>query len=294
MLADFVWNLDPVLLRLGPLAIRYYGMVFALTLLTGYVFWRWQMRRGGYSQDDVDGFILWSVVAVIGGARLGHCFFYHPVRYLSDPITILQFWRGGLASHGATVGLIVALVLYARRRRLRVVEVLDRFAMSAAVGSAGIRLGNFLNSEIVGRPTTVPWAVRFVRFEAHAVPRHPSQLYELALGLTVLGTLVLVDRLAGREKRPLGLMVGLFLTLYFAGRFCVEFVKEYHTLSHSVLTMGQYLSILPFLAGAGLLVWTSKRRLVTADLPPLPKRQALTEPEPAPPPSKRRRRRRKR
>jgi len=123
------------------------------------------------------------------------------------------------------------------------------------VGAAGIRLGNFLNSEIVGRATDVPWAVRVMHYDNGAVARHPSQLYEFAMGLAILGALVLADRWAGREKRPLGLMTGLFLTLYFAGRFCVEFVKERQTPWEAALTTGQFLSILPFAAGVGLLWW---------------------------------------
>ncbi|GAG14383.1 unnamed protein product, partial [marine sediment metagenome] len=132
-------------------------------------------------------------------------------------------------------------------------------AMSAAVGAAGIRLGNFLNSEIVGRPAAVPWAVRFTLHDGGVVARHPSQLYEFAMGLSVLGLLILADRLAGREKRPRALMTGLFLTLYFAGRFCVEFFKEYHIDAlRGGLTMGQYLSIIPFCCGVALLIWVKQ------------------------------------
>lgn len=269
VLAAIVWDIDPVAIRLGSVEIRYYGIIFALTLLGGYILWRRQMRRGGYPLKVVDDFILWGVVAVIVGARLGHCIFYDPGYYFADPVTILFFWRGGLASHGATVGLIATLFFFARSRRLHPVEIMDRFSMSAAVGAAGVRLGNFMNSEIVGRAADVPWAVAFPRYAAlhnrHismseaaevAIPRHPSQLYEFAMGVAVLGLLVLADRLAGKEHRPLGLMTGLFLTAYFTGRFIVEFFKEYQAFGQdSSLTMGQVLSIPPFLAGVGLLLW---------------------------------------
>lgn len=274
-LATFTFNLDPVLVHLGPLQIRYYGAVFALTLLVAFWVWRRQMLRGGYSAAVAERFLAWGTIATLAGARLGHCLFYEPARYLSDPLTILFFWEGGLASHGATIGLLLALFLFARSHRVRTLELVDRFAMSAAVGASGIRLANFLNSEVVGREATVPWAVHFMRYEDHgAAARHPSQLYEFALGLTVLLALALVDRWAGREKRLRGLMTGLFLALYFGGRFFVEFFKEYQTDFEradlgQTITMGQMLSIVPFVAGVALLVWV-KRHPRTAPPPPVP------------------------
>ncbi len=256
LMLGFLWNLDPVLIHLGPVTIRYYGAVFVCTLVIAFLFWRWQMKRGGYGKAATEGFITWGALATILGARLGHCLFYEPARYLSKPLEMLYFWQGGLASHGATIGLVLALVLYCRIHKLPVLELMDRFSPSAAIGAAGVRLGNFLNSEIVGRVTDLPWAVRFARYEDHgAYARHPSQLYEFAMGLLVLLAVVLADRWAGREKRPRGLLVGTFLLLYFTGRFCVEFVKEYQALDNSFLTMGQYLSIIPMLIGAVLLVW---------------------------------------
>jgi phosphatidylglycerol---prolipoprotein diacylglyceryl transferase len=252
-----MFDLDPVLVRLGLLQIRWYGAVFASTLLVAYWVWRWQMLRGGYSRAFADRFLVWGTIATLAGARLGHCLFYEPERFLDDPVSILFFWQGGLASHGAAIALILALVLFARRNRLAILELMDRFAMSAAVGSAGIRLGNFLNSEIVGRATSVPWAVRFIHWDNGAIARHPSQLYEFSMGLLVLLILYLADRRAGKERRPVGLMTGLFLTLYFAGRFTVEFFKEFQTpwgLDWG-MTMGQLLSIIPFLAGIAVLGW---------------------------------------
>ena len=263
---SFVFNLDPVLIRLGPVQIRYYGAIFALTLLISLVLWRRQMRRGGYPPRAADGLIVWGVLAVIVGARLGHFLFYNPRIFIEDPLTVLQYWRGGLASHGAMIGMLIALILYARHLRRPVLEIVDRFAFSAAVGSAGIRLGNFLNSEIVGRPTDLPWAVVFARYDH--LPRHPSQLYEFAMGLAVLAVLVWVDRRAGRENRPLGLLTGVWLTGYFAGRLGVEFVKEYQGLGPEyVLTTGQFLSIGPLLAGLALLLWVRRHPRPTSSLP---------------------------
>jgi len=278
MLAEFIWNLNPILLRIeffepkdpnsfwaafSSLEIRYYGLVFVLTLLTAFAFWMKQMKRGGYSTKVAESFFLWGIVAVVVGARLGHCFFYNAAHYIRHPEEVFLFWKGGLASHGATVGLTVGLILYSLRHKLPILDITDRFAMSAAVGSAGVRLGNFLNSEIVGRPTDVPWAILFAQSkDFNDVPRHPSQLYEFAMGITVLLLLILADKLAGKEKRPRAMMTGLFLTLYFAGRFCVEFFKEYHIedlSDKSPLTMGQYLSIIPFGVGVLLLIYSAIR-----------------------------------
>ena len=267
MLAEFIWDFNPDLIEIGPFTIRYYGVIFMLSIVAGMFFWTRQMRRGGYSRDVADGFFLWGVLAVVIGARLGHCFFYYTDYYLAHLREVLlpnifeQRGLSGLSSHGATVGLTLTLIIYSVVRKLPVLDITDRFAMSAACGATGVRLGNFLNSEIVGRATDLPWAVHFIRSEDYGdVPRHPSQLYEFALGIFVLLTLLLVDKLAGKEKRPRALMTGLFLTLYFAGWFCVEFVKEYHIndfRANSPLTMGQYLSIIPFTAGVILLIYAS-------------------------------------
>jgi prolipoprotein diacylglyceryl transferase len=264
-----VWDLDPAIWEgsLGPFhpELRYYGIIFALTLYIGYLLWLWQMDRGGHPRKISEPYLLWGVAGVILGARLGHCLFYEPEHYLANPLQILAFWKGGLASHGATVGLVVVLILYARKYKLPIVEVLDRFSMPAAVGASAVRLGNFFNSEIVGRVTDLPWGVRFPRYErmTGALPacRHPSQLYEFFFGALVLLILYLADRFAGREKRPRGMLAGLFLTAYFMGRFFIEFVKEYQTdLQQSeFLTMGQYLSVLPFVIGVGTLIWAFTR-----------------------------------
>lgn len=265
----FIWNIDPTILNLGPLQLRYYGIIFATMLYIGFIIWKRQALRGGYTEELADKYLIWGVIGVLAGSRLGHCLFYEPERYLADPITILYFWKGGLASHGATVGVIVSLVLFARKYKKGVLDILDRFTMPSAVGAAAVRLGNFFNSEIVGRPTDVPWAVRFPLHDCPkgmeicdaAVPRHPSQLYEFTFGLFVLFTLYMADRIAGKEKRPLGMMTGIFLSLYFAGRFFMEYVKEYQVErlieKHSAFTMGQYLSILPFGCGMVILIWSA-------------------------------------
>ena len=283
----FVWDIDPNVFHLpdfipglGGRGIRYYGLLYATMLMGGFYIWQWQMVRGGHTREQAEKFLTLGVVAIIGGARLGHCLFYEPERYLSDPIRILYFWEGGLASHGSTIALILALFWFARSEKMPAREILDRFSISTALGASLVRLGNFMNSEIVCRVTDGPFKVKFPRYEfSHGgarrvqcstecglvpqdvchefqgrcldmslVPwRHPSQLYEFFMGMFVLIVLVAIDRKYG-EKRPLGLMGFTFLFLYFSGRFAVEFVKEFQSLSadRSLLTMGQYLSI-PFI-----------------------------------------------
>ncbi len=257
----FVWDLDPVLLHLGPIQIRYYGLLFVAVLLLGYALWQWQMRRYGAEDEKIEKFLLWGTLAILIGARLGHCFFYEPRHYLSAPWEILMTWRGGLASHGATIGLIFALWLFSYRFKYPFGEIMDRFAMSATVGATLVRAGNFLNGEIVGRVTDVPWAVRFARYaDRGAYPRHPSQIYEVFLGIFVFLVLYFTDRRLG-EQRPRWLLAGLFLGVYFSGRFFVEYFKEYQSLSPSFpLTMGQVLSIFPALVGIGLVVWSIRRK----------------------------------
>ena len=303
-----VFNLDPVMwettFHIGNSTfhpqLRYYGLIFAAMLYIGFLLWRWQMLRGGHKPEIADKYLIWGVIAVLLGSRLGHCLFYEPETYLADPIRILKFWEGGLSSHGCTVGLVIAMLLFSYKYKLRFLEVLDRFAMSATIGAAAVRLGNFLNSEVVGRVTNVPWAIRFPRHDcgrlgvcdevfhnakilrpednpewarliAETPARHPSQLYEFALGIFVLVSLYLADRWAGREKRPIGLLAALFLVLYFAGRFCVEFVKEYQDgaleKSGQGLTEGQILSVVPFAIGLMLLGWVIVKRRPTHDGP---------------------------
>jgi prolipoprotein diacylglyceryl transferase len=266
------------MLTLGPVQVRYYGLLFAAMLVGGYYLWRWQMLRGGHTERQAENFFLWGAIGVIGGSRLGQVLFYDPARYLANPIEILYIWKGGLASHGGTIGLVLVLYLYARKENLPKIEVLDRFSMSAALGALMVRIGNFMNSEIVGRVSDVPWAVKFPRcvydsyLPLNKVPaRHPSQIYEVFLGLFVLLALYLVDR-KWKEERPLGLLASLFFLLYFSGRFVVEFFKAFQTLSpdRSPLTMGQWLSVPFILIGVYGLYRSLRNPVPTSSLRPAP------------------------
>lgn len=272
----FEWDLNPALYtvppfdvpffgwNVGPLELRYYSLMFALVFIGGYYLLRWQIVRGGGRREDAEDFIVYGVLGVILGARFGHVIFYDWDQFVQDPVWLFKIWKGGLASHGATLGLIVAMWIFTWRRKIPFLEGADRFAFSAALGATLVRAGNFFNSEIVGRATDGTWGVYFPRHDGHTnvIYRHPSQLYEVALGLFVLLVLYVGDRAMGKEKRPRGALIALFFIVYFAGRFVVEFFKEYQTRApDELLTMGQLLSIPAFLFGVGLLIWSFNKRL---------------------------------
>jgi phosphatidylglycerol---prolipoprotein diacylglyceryl transferase len=233
---------------MGPtVELRYYSLLFVVVFLGGHALLNWQVKRGGGGAEVAGDFIVYGVLGVLIGARLGHVLFYDLAHALDDPLWVFKIWTGGLASHGAVVGLALAMYLFTRARRVSFIEGADRFAFAAALGATVVRIGNLFNSEIVGRK--VPdqsWGMRFPRADHLADPplRYPSQLFEIALGLAVLLGLWIADRRMGREKRPRGALISWFFALYFSGRLFTEFFKEYEAISpDSALTMGQYLSI---------------------------------------------------
>jgi phosphatidylglycerol---prolipoprotein diacylglyceryl transferase len=269
-LPAFTWDVDPILvffpawLSWLPVdGIRYYSLLYVGVFLGGYKLLDWQIRRAGGKPEDASDFVLYGVIAVLGGARLGHVLFYEWDRFVQDPLWLLQIHQGGLASHGAAIGLLIAMYAFTKLRRQSFIEGCDRFAYSAALGSILVRVGNLFNSEIVGRVTNADWGVRFPRYDRIADPplRHPSQLYEACLGLLVMAALFFTDRALGKERRPRGVMISLFMVLYFTGRFVVEYFKEYQPGETAAgLTTGQWLSVLPAGAGlVGLLVSFKKR-----------------------------------
>lgn len=264
----FVWNGDPVIAFIGSMQLRYYGIFFASTILIGFFLMRRILRRYGYKDKMADDFLIWGVIGLVVGARLVHCFFYEPEYYFSNPLEILKVYKGGVASHGATVGLIIAVILFMKKYKIKFFELSDGIVFAAAVGATLVRLGNFFNSEIVGIKTSVSWGVKFIRHTPDFITaknlatgkcdisnmdcliqywpvRHPSQLYEAAGGLTILLIMLAVSIVFKNAKRP-GLYVGIFLTLYFTFRFFVEFFKEHQVFMDERLDMGQYLSF-PFI-----------------------------------------------
>lgn len=248
-----------------PLAIRYYSLLFVGVFLGGYALLNWQIVRGGGGPEVAGDFIVYGVIGVLAGARLGHVIFYDFEKAMEDPTWVFRIWEGGLASHGAVIGLILAMWLFTKRRGVPFLEGADRFSFSAALGATLVRVGNFFNSEIVGR--VVPdqsWGVRFPRYDvgvAEAPLRYPTQAFEALLGIFVLFCIWLVDRLAGKEKRPRGLLISTFFIVYFSGRFIVEFWKEHQVFDPNALfDMGQFLSIPGIILGAVGIVWSLREK----------------------------------
>lgn len=259
MIPMFVdWNVDPVIFSIGPLAIRYYSLFFAIAFWLGYVIVDRMFKSEGVPDFWLDKLFIYVVVATIIGSRLGHVFFYGWDYYSQHPAEIFKVWEGGLASHGGAIGILIALYVYSRVISKRsYLWVLDRVVVPIALAAFFIRMGNLMNSEIVGQPTDVPWAFRFLRLkgEAAMIPRHPSQIYEALFYLAVFGLTMFLYWKRGWGSRPGGIF-GVFLIGIFGFRIFVEMLKENQEAFENgmVLNMGQCLSIPFVLAGLFFLV----------------------------------------
>lgn len=244
-----IWNIDPVLLHVGPLEIRYYGVLFATALLLAYELARRLCRERHLSLELLDSLAVYLVIGLIVGARLGHIVFYDLSYYLAHPVEILAVWKGGLASHGAAIGLLIAYGLFLwRHPKIKFFDFADPIVVVACIPVSFIRLGNFFNSELYGRATQVPWAVTFSRVDE--IARHPSQLYEFGMGM-VLFAIMLALWHSRHKTAKAGFFFGVFFTLYFAMRFAVEFFKDFPLHEGFFnLTTGQILSLPFFLLGA--------------------------------------------
>ncbi|NEM98657.1 prolipoprotein diacylglyceryl transferase [Pontibacter burrus] len=269
-LLNFIpWNVDPEIFNIGPISVRWYGLLFALAFVFGQRILSRIYVAEGRTEGDVDVITLYMIIGTVIGARLGHTLFYDPEYYLSNPIEILKIWKGGLASHGATIGILFSLWLFSRNHKFNYMWVLDRIVIVVALGGALIRLGNLMNSEIIGKVTDVPWAFKFERnheiingVAASLDPRHPTQLYE-ALCAFLLFVLLYGLWKKYKERLPLGLLFGLFVTLLFTFRFLVEFLKENQVEFEDTmsLNMGQLLSLPLILIGLFVLfrVWRNPK-----------------------------------
>ena len=259
------WNIDPVIFTLGPLSPRYYGILFALAFVISYRYMRIMFTDDKKSQKELDSLTITMIISTIVGARIGHVLFYEPHLLLDDPFEVIAIWHGGLASHGGALGIMTGLWIFHKRNRgFPMIWLLDRLAVVAAISGVCIRVGNFFNSEIIGRATDVPWAVWFKLIDPVPVGRHPAQLYEAVLYLAVF--LFLWWRYKQRDafEYP-GRLFGLFMILVFTGRFLIEFVKEHQVAFEASLPldMGQILSI-PFVAVGVWFLITSSRSAKTS------------------------------
>jgi prolipoprotein diacylglyceryl transferase len=238
---------------IGPIQPRWYGLMFALAFISGYSIGAKMYADAGRPQEDIDRLLIYVLVATVIGARLGHVFFYEPSFYLRNLHLIPQVWTGGLASHGAAIGIIIAMWLYAKNTAgVTFLWVADRVVPGVAIGGMFIRIGNFFNSEILGTETDLPWAVIFERVDM--VPRHPTMLYEAVLCIVTLAILWMIYN-RYQKNPPKGSLFGTFLVVLFSGRFLLEFTKTTMAdfMEGAALDMGQLLSIPLVLFGIWLL-----------------------------------------
>ena len=261
MLLNYItWDISPVLLPLGSLQIRYYGLFFAMAFYLGYVILEKQVfKRENLPIGLLDQLATFVVIGTVIGARLGHVFFYEPASYLKDPISILKIWEGGLASHGAAIGILLALWFFVRKSGKSFLWTLDRLVIVVALGGFFIRMGNLMNSEIYGHYTSLPWGFIFVR-DGQSDPRHPTQIYEALSYLALFFALLAYYRKNYLSMRE-GNIFAVFLIVLFGVRFLIEFVKEPQVAFEQTmaLNMGQLLSIPFILLGIGLLVYLNQK-----------------------------------
>jgi prolipoprotein diacylglyceryl transferase len=250
MLFAFIeWNVSPEIFHIGPVSIRWYGFLFAMAFVAGYFIMSKIFQKEHRLKTDLEQLSVYMIFGTVIGARLGHCLFYNPAYYLSNPIEILKVWEGGLASHGAAIGIIIAQYLFSRKNKnYNLLWILDRIVIVVALGGSFIRLGNLFNSEIIGHPTQVSWAFIFTAVDD--IPRHPTQLYE-SIAYLIIFLLLLLIYYKGNFKDKRGFLFGIFLVLVFVFRFFVEFLKENQSSFEAgmALNMGQLLSIPFVIAG---------------------------------------------
>lgn len=240
------WSASPEILTLGPLRLRWYGLMFLAGFLIGFQLMKWVCAREKKDGSQLESLLVHLVLGTTIGARLGHCLFYDPLYYLSHPLEILKIWEGGLASHGGGIGVILSLVLFSRKNpEFGVWWLLDRISIFTVMTGSFIRIGNLMNSEILGRPTGANWGVVFTRVDQ--IPRHPAMVYESVWYMAVFALTFGLYRRFGQKMRD-GFYFGLVISLIMTGRFFIEFYKEAQEAFERSLpiNMGQILS-LPFI-----------------------------------------------
>jgi phosphatidylglycerol---prolipoprotein diacylglyceryl transferase len=250
-------NFDPIAISIGPVAIRWYGLMYLAAFVAFIALCRLRARNQpalGWNPAMIDDVLFYGVLGVILGGRLGYVLFYKPGYYLAHLAEIPAVWQGGMSFHGGFLGVLAAMWLYARSRKLGFWSVMDFIAPAVPLGLAFGRLGNFINGELWGRPADGPWGMVFPQ-AGDGIARHPSQLYQFALeGLALFALLWFF----ARTKRPAGAISGTFLAGYGAFRFIAEFAREPDSFLGVLsfgLSMGQWLSLPMVLAGAGLVIW---------------------------------------
>ena len=260
MILQFIqWNISPSIFSIGPVSVRWYGLLFAMSFVVGYFIMLRIFRKENIPEPLLDELSMYMLISTVVGARLGHVLFYEPASYFAHPLDILKIWEGGLASHGAAIGIIFALYLFSRKTRQPFLWVIDRIVIVVELSGFFIRTGNLFNSEIYGNVTSLPWGFVF-QHVGEKLPRHPTQIYE---GLCYLGLfffLLWYYFQKNGKPRP-GFLFGMFLVVLFSFRLLIEFIKEpqVNFENSMALNMGQLLSI-PFIV-AGIVILARKQKI---------------------------------
>ena len=264
-------DIDPVAIQIGPLAVRWYALAYIAGILLGWRHLLW-LNRGSFrimSRQSTDDLIVWVMLGIVLGGRSGYVLFYKPEYYLANPLEILFVWEGGMSFHGGLLGVVVSLIVFARRRAVDVLSLGDLIACVAPIGLFLGRIANFINGELFGRPSDVPWAMVFPR--GGPVPRHPSQLYEaLFEGIILFAVLLAASRSEAVRARP-GMLAGMFLLGYGLARSFVELYREpdaFIGFLAGSLTIGQLLSLPMIAAGYWLFDSALRRRSIREVRPP--------------------------
>ena len=274
MLLYVTWNVDPELFTILGREIRWYGLLWVIGLIVAVFIVQRIFDKENLPEKWFDSLFIYMMVGIIAGARLGHCLFYEPAYYLANPIEILKVWEGGLASHGGVIGIIIAVWLYSKRvTKKSMLWTFDRVIVPTGFTAAFIRLGNLMNHEIYGGPTSQPWGFKFIEnlyaWKAGAAPiysepSHPTQIYEAIVYLIVfIVTMYLFWKTDAKKKQ--GFLIGIAMIIIFTSRFFIEFLKNVQVESELLmrdntgLILGQWLSI-PFVLWGVWLIWNSFRK----------------------------------
>jgi phosphatidylglycerol---prolipoprotein diacylglyceryl transferase len=273
------WNVDPEIINVFGISIRYYGLLFVSGLILCIYILGWIYKRENIPSEHLEKLAIYGMIGILVGARLGHCLFYEPSYYFAHPLEIIlpiQPLPGGgykfsgyqgLASHGGVLGLLIALYFYSRKTKHSMIDTFDLIAVVAGLSFGFIRLGNFMNSEIIGIPTTKPWGVIFERVDN--IPRHPAQLYE-AISYFIIFAIMMILYKKMRDRLKNGFLFGLATVLFFSARFIIEFVKENQVGFEDGMTlnMGQLLSLPYIVMGIGFIIYglMKTRKSLNADI----------------------------
>ena len=254
-------DINPILIELGPIRLSWYGLMYVFGFFASYLLVRYQMRRKDFriSKQEVEDLYFYLILGLIIGARLGYILFYDLKMYLADPLEIFAIWHGGMSFHGGLIGVLIVGILFSWKNKKSFWNIADLIIVTAPIGLGLGRIGNFINGELYGRVTQVPWGMIFPK--GGPFPRHPSQLYESALEG---GVLFVMLWLLKDKKLPTGGFLAFFLSLYGGFRFFVEFFREPDLQLGFILgpfTMGQTLSVFMIVAGILLLIYLKKKEI---------------------------------